>query len=649
MMNLSINLTLGSPGADSVLNSAVAPEDETVDSFSLKLADELSEQELTPSLLMDDTKAVDPALLEAIAARQKVAADTASTSTKDTRSWVADPLIGLPVAEDSEVELVDTLVEDKPWFDIIEKAKSYGPALQANKATLENTAESLSVLQDHALIGAADLAELPLVDAAILLADSQNANPAIAESVSEADVLTPVALNSQSADSELHAATMQSVTLLASEPTEKNALSTNTEQLSLNTESLPAEQDGGGPQMTAAVIADEATTQQDASLNKSSELAGKVEIHQPETAQNIAVATGVENQSGQALAKVPVAVVAEPGAEPEQGVAAELRINAGALSESAPHHTDSLAKTTQAMQQPNTVLNTIGNEQVAASQPTDIDPVQQAAALTETTAASIAASRTASPVQAGAEKAPASNAFAEHMKSVNQAQQQQQQQQQSGSEQQSGQGQAKVNNVEAMLTNPTTQPAATVTSFVQQLQQLQQPAETAGASHAVVQTVSHTATTHSMHSPLTTARPADLTSWQAPLALTEPAAAQQLKDRVMVQIQQKLQTAEVQLHPEDLGSIQIKLNLQQDQLSVQFVVQQSAAKEALEQQMPKLRDLLEQQGIALSEGQVEQRQSGNQQEQRQGRSGQTAGDETDLMVTQTVQMKVSDRMVDFYA
>jgi flagellar hook-length control protein FliK len=180
-------------------------------------------------------------------------------------------------------------------------------------------------------------------------------------------------------------------------------------------------------------------------------------------------------------------------------------------------------------------------------------------------------------------------------------------------------------------------------------QQLQQVTETTPVAGTAGQAITSSAAITPGNTTLLSARPAESAALQPPLALTEPTAAQQIKDRVMVQIQHKLQTAEVQLHPEELGSMQIKLNLQQDQLSVQFVVQQGAAKEALEQQMPKLRELLEQQGIALSEGQVEQRQSRSQQEQHSGRHGNHAGAESELAAVQTVQMKVSDRMVDFYA
>lgn len=137
------------------------------------------------------------------------------------------------------------------------------------------------------------------------------------------------------------------------------------------------------------------------------------------------------------------------------------------------------------------------------------------------------------------------------------------------------------------------------------------------------------------------------------LYLQEPQAAAQLKDRVMYQVQQKIQTAEIRLAPEELGSVQIKVNLQQDQLSVQFVVQQAQAKEALEQQMPRLRELLQQQGVELTDSQVSQQQ---QQQQQQGEQQTSTGSRklahtelTDEVLPQQVTIRSSDRMVDYYA
>lgn len=642
MMNLSINLTLGSPGAESVLNTAPAPEEGAVDSFSLKLADELSEQELTPPIKVEDTRAVDPALLEAIAARQKLAADSEAASAKDGRVWVDDPLQGLPIVAENEAELTGTVTEDKPWFDIIEKAKSYGPALQANKtggndntdvAVTANSSELADT--DHNLTlqlstetpdidSTASAIAAATADAAKAAITAETAGPAAAvdtnseQQAGQATLLTtePALLTAQelaAAGFTISAAAEQDSTVAVATDAEA---STTTDDKA--TDELPAAAGGAQRPVAADSATTKSTTKPDqlhAEQSSALKAAGK-----SAAVREVAHDTADEN----AVKTAPTGPSTEPAAE-----------QVATPPQQSPQ-TQQGAKTAN---QPSAVV--LPDSAVSTELP---EPELPATMAVQAQAAPVNTNRNAAA--AGLEKAPAANAFAEHLKAVNQTTQQQQQ---SGAEQQTGQGQAKAA-ADVLLTGQPAQPAATTLAFGQQLQQLQQAqpqAEHTATATAITQPVAHSVATS--HATLVSNRAAEATTWQAPLALTEPAAAQQLKDRVMVQIQHKLQTAEVQLHPEDLGSMQIKLNLQQDQLSVQFVVQQGAAKEALEQQMPKLRELLEQQGIALTEGQVEQRQSGGQQEQRQARSGQSGGAEADLAAVHTVQMKVSDRMVDFYA
>ncbi|GHG69495.1 hypothetical protein GCM10010919_19470 [Alishewanella longhuensis] len=136
------------------------------------------------------------------------------------------------------------------------------------------------------------------------------------------------------------------------------------------------------------------------------------------------------------------------------------------------------------------------------------------------------------------------------------------------------------------------------------------------------------------------------------LNLQQQDAAGQLRERVQLMVRQNVQFAEIRLDPAELGQMQIRINLQQEQASVQFIVQQQHAKELLEQQMPRLRELLQQQGMQLGEGQVQQqakddRQSTGQQSGQQ-QPGQVAEQE-DLGQMASIQVKHSDRLVDYYA
>lgn len=138
------------------------------------------------------------------------------------------------------------------------------------------------------------------------------------------------------------------------------------------------------------------------------------------------------------------------------------------------------------------------------------------------------------------------------------------------------------------------------------------------------------------------------------LNLQRQDAAGQLRERVQLMVRQNIQFAEIRLDPAELGQMQIKINLQQEQATVQFIVQQQQAKELLEQQMPRLRELLQQQGMQLSEGQVQQQAKDDRPATEQQftagntqQGGEAEQDET--AQTLSVKLKHSDRLVDFYA
>lgn len=290
--------------------------------------------------------------------------------------------------------------------------------------------------------------------------------------------------------------------------------------------------------------------------------------------------------------------------------------------------------------------NTTGAEQVQRQAEVAASPINanQLAALNnqvEPGTQTASASASLSVATAGSES---NQSFAEHQK--------QQNQQFTG---QTASAQAAEQLTEPADANPETvrtvttmlEPAVSIPVAAQKVEHaalLQSPAA------APVSAMSHSAQASSQVAALQSEKLETLT---ANLSLLEPNAATQLKDRLMYQLNNKIQSAEVKITPEDLGTVQIKVNLQQEQLSVQFVVQQSNAKELLEQQMPKLKDLLQQQGLQLTEGQVEQRQANDRRsgsEEKSGHRGYAANTngEVELAHVATVK-KQSDRMVDYYA
>lgn len=132
--------------------------------------------------------------------------------------------------------------------------------------------------------------------------------------------------------------------------------------------------------------------------------------------------------------------------------------------------------------------------------------------------------------------------------------------------------------------------------------------------------------------------------------------ADAVKDKVMVMINQKIQQVEIQLDPPEMGNIHVRVNLQNEQAAVQFVVQNQQAKEALEQNMAKLRDMLAENGVDVGDASIEQRQAkehhgnGLNSGNKNGESGDLAEDNSNENDSSVLNMvKASSTGIDYYA
>lgn len=127
-----------------------------------------------------------------------------------------------------------------------------------------------------------------------------------------------------------------------------------------------------------------------------------------------------------------------------------------------------------------------------------------------------------------------------------------------------------------------------------------------------------------------------------------------VKDKVLVMINQKLQQVDIKLDPPELGNVQVRVNLQGDAATVNFVVQNPQAKEALEQHMGKLREMLNESGVDVGEANVEQQSQQQNEFSEQQQNGESAGgikpqNMADDGVITTTLAKGSAVGVDFYA
>lgn len=133
--------------------------------------------------------------------------------------------------------------------------------------------------------------------------------------------------------------------------------------------------------------------------------------------------------------------------------------------------------------------------------------------------------------------------------------------------------------------------------------------------------------------------------------------ANAVKEKVMIMMNQKLQNIEIQLDPAELGSVNVRVKLQHEQAVISFMVQNQQTKEALEQNMDKLKHMLNESGIDVSDANIEQqgKQSTNNEEDNQqeqsNHQGLFTGDEQEHMidVNPLKLVKASSTGVDYYA
>lgn len=108
--------------------------------------------------------------------------------------------------------------------------------------------------------------------------------------------------------------------------------------------------------------------------------------------------------------------------------------------------------------------------------------------------------------------------------------------------------------------------------------------------------------------------------------LGTPEWQQQLGQQVMMFNRQGLQSAELRLHPQDLGSIQVSMKIENNQAQLHFVSGHSAVRSAIEAAMPDLKTALADNGISLGQSSVGSDSSQWQQAQQQNsQSGSQQG------------------------
>ncbi|EOZ5528967.1 flagellar hook-length control protein FliK [Vibrio metschnikovii] len=115
-----------------------------------------------------------------------------------------------------------------------------------------------------------------------------------------------------------------------------------------------------------------------------------------------------------------------------------------------------------------------------------------------------------------------------------------------------------------------------------------------------------------------------------PLMLNKGLVADEMAERIQMMMSKNLKNIDIRLDPPELGRLHIRMNMHADGASIQFTVTNAQARDALEGAMPRLREMLAQQGVQLADTSVQQQSSGQQQgyAAERGQSGHLSDDDT---------------------
>jgi len=110
----------------------------------------------------------------------------------------------------------------------------------------------------------------------------------------------------------------------------------------------------------------------------------------------------------------------------------------------------------------------------------------------------------------------------------------------------------------------------------------------------------------------------------------DAAWGEQISERVVVMAGNNLKSAEIRLTPAELGPLRIRVSVEDGAANVTFHAQQAVTREAIEQALPRLREMLAENGLSLGDAEVgEQGVAGRDEDGRaHGQLSSQAGDES---------------------
>ncbi len=134
-----------------------------------------------------------------------------------------------------------------------------------------------------------------------------------------------------------------------------------------------------------------------------------------------------------------------------------------------------------------------------------------------------------------------------------------------------------------------------------------------------------------------------------------PKWSQGMGKQILWMVNQNISSAEIRLNPAHLGPIEVLINMSEDQVNVSLSSRHAIVREAMEQALPKLREMLGDNGFNLADTDISQHSFAQQREQNtENTNTGLTGDSSDQSITSEIneqaikQLSASTAMVDYY-
>ncbi len=138
-------------------------------------------------------------------------------------------------------------------------------------------------------------------------------------------------------------------------------------------------------------------------------------------------------------------------------------------------------------------------------------------------------------------------------------------------------------------------------------------------------------------------------------AFGRPGWSQAMGKQILMMVNQNISSAEIRLNPAHLGPIEVLIDMSEEQVSVSMSSRHAVVRDAMEQALPRLREMLEQNGFSLADADISEHAFAEQREQNaDGKNNAASVSSIEQAVNADgsqqamKQAAISTSMVDYY-